>query len=151
MSPHNFQCPSDLEAVFHHVGSKNLLGKETMKLATAVKYGLGTALLSSGQAITCEFDPLCPGYNPDGGRLIWGEIKPSTASRKLEEGAPGVEGQVVMWNLPNTNTTTEHFVATNATFPKGIPTGLSALPFQTLRIAPLKLMAGPRHFHSTCK
>jgi hypothetical protein len=41
----------------------------------------------------------------------------SSDRRKLEEGASGVEGKVVLGNLGNT---TEHFVATNATnFPKG--------------------------------
>jgi hypothetical protein len=107
-----------------------------MKLATAVKYGLGlgTALLSYQDG----FKGVDAGWNPGDpidGCLPWcihcdwcggclciseGDIDSNKdGTRKLEEGgASGVVGKVVIGRLDNT--ATELFVATNATnFPKG--------------------------------
>ena len=105
-----------------------------MKLATAVKYGLGLGTLLScqdgfkGVDAGCVSWPACggcyvcaPDYDTQQcGSTFAGDLTPSKDRRKLEEGASGVEGQVVIGIGSLGNNTAEQFIATNATnFPKG--------------------------------
>ncbi len=103
-----------------------------MKLSAAVVYAGGGAAILSCQdgfkGVDAQIDDNFGVINQDSkyhtssgypSRDDWrvADVRMRRRNRKLEDGDSGVEGKVVVGNLDNT--TTEHFVATNVTFPKG--------------------------------